>query len=255
MVRLAPKCSLHQPAARSLPRHKFGRRLILPCICAGQHAMGSFNDLGTQSWLLPLGRVHKHDNPLRPDALHADMTSRKVHLLAAVAIVLLSGCVSGGPGAYYRVCEPYRDAADKYHPGFYCPRLSDEKVHLYCCHRGNQTLKFCCNRTIFEEIMNVNLTAEAVGQAQNNYGSLIGVWIYGFIMLMLIAVDLLFYCTSNYELCRVYLGKCGLQFLWGPRCGGGSPDHSASSPNNPQLSAPSRELRSASSPLLRTTQA
>lgn len=48
----------------------------------------------------------------------------------------------------------------------------------------------------------------------SNYSALIGVWIYGFFVLVLLAVDFLYYSAMNYEVCRVYLEKCGLGGRW-----------------------------------------
>ncbi|XP_078453280.1 protein shisa-like-1 [Lampetra fluviatilis] len=144
-----------------------------------------------------------------------------------VATALLCALIVGGLGAYHRVCEPYTDHVDKYHPGFHCPRLSDDKARLYCCRRSNATLKYCCNESEFQHVMAINLTADAVAYGHNNYGGLIGVWIYGLLMITLVAVDLLFYCTTNYELCRVYLARCGLQCLWGPGCPGSAQANAA----------------------------
>ncbi|KAL0196079.1 hypothetical protein M9458_009651, partial [Cirrhinus mrigala] len=47
-----------------------------------------------------------------------------------------------------------------------------------------------------------------------NYTALIGVWIYGFFVMVLLALDFLYYSAMNYELCRVYLEKWGLGGRW-----------------------------------------
>lgn len=48
----------------------------------------------------------------------------------------------------------------------------------------------------------------------SNYTALIGVWIYGFFVMVLLALDFLYYSAMNYELCRVYLEKWGLGGRW-----------------------------------------
>lgn len=48
----------------------------------------------------------------------------------------------------------------------------------------------------------------------SNYTALIGVWIYGFFVMVLLALDFLYYSAMNYELCRVYLEKWGLGGHW-----------------------------------------
>lgn len=49
---------------------------------------------------------------------------------------------------------------------------------------------------------------------RSNYSALIGVWIYGFFVMVLLALDFLYYSAMNYEVCRVYLEKCGLGGRW-----------------------------------------
>lgn len=48
----------------------------------------------------------------------------------------------------------------------------------------------------------------------SNYTALVGVWIYGFFVIVLLALDFLYYSAINYELCRVYLEKWGLGGRW-----------------------------------------
>lgn len=48
----------------------------------------------------------------------------------------------------------------------------------------------------------------------SNYSALIGVWIYGFFVMVLLALDFMYYSAMNYEVCRVYLEKCGLGGRW-----------------------------------------
>ncbi|XP_055048805.1 protein shisa-like-1a [Misgurnus anguillicaudatus] len=132
------------------------------------------------------------------------------HSFNILIILLLS---TAAFSAHFRVCEPYSDHKG-YHFGFHCPRLSDNKTYMFCCHHNNTDFKYCCNETEFQTVMGVNLTTSPDGYAHNNYSALIGVWIYGFFVLVLLAVDFLYYSAMNYEVCRVYLEKCGLGGRW-----------------------------------------
>nr|XP_033775557.1 protein shisa-like-1a isoform X2 [Geotrypetes seraphini] len=58
----------------------------------------------------------------------------------------------------YQLCEGYVGQNERYHSGFYCPRLSDPPEQIYCCRRGNNSLKYCCNQMEFERIMTMNLS-------------------------------------------------------------------------------------------------
>ncbi|KAK2120996.1 Protein shisa-like-1 [Saguinus oedipus] len=65
--------------------------------------------------------------------------------------------------AHFRVCEPYTDHKGRYHFGFHCPRLSDNKTFILCCHHNNTVFKYCCNETEFQAVMQANLTASSEG--------------------------------------------------------------------------------------------
>lgn len=65
--------------------------------------------------------------------------------------------------AHFRVCEPYTDHKGRYHFGFHCPRLSDNKTFILCCHHNNTVFKYCCNETEFQAVMQANLTAGSEG--------------------------------------------------------------------------------------------
>lgn len=67
--------------------------------------------------------------------------------------------------AHFRVCEPYSDHKGRYHFGFHCPRLSDNKTYMFCCHHNNTAFKYCCNETEFQGIMQLNLTTASDGFA------------------------------------------------------------------------------------------
>ncbi|KAJ8374074.1 hypothetical protein SKAU_G00046540 [Synaphobranchus kaupii] len=139
------------------------------------------------------------------------ITSQRSFSVLAVIILLLS---TAALCAHFRVCEPYSDHKGRYHFGFHCPRLSDNKTYMFCCHRNSTAFKYCCNDTEFQSVMQVNLTAASEEFGHNNYTALVGVWIYGLLVMVLLALDLLYYSAMNYELCRVYLEKWGLGGRW-----------------------------------------
>ncbi|KAG7520522.1 hypothetical protein JOB18_031264 [Solea senegalensis] len=139
------------------------------------------------------------------------ITSRQPFNVLTVIFLLLS---TAALSAHYRVCEPYSDHKGRYHFGFHCPRLSDIKTYMFCCHHNNTAFKYCCNETEFQMVMQINLTTTSDGYAHNNYTALVGVWIYGFFVMVLLALDFLYYSAINYELCRVYLEKWGLGGRW-----------------------------------------
>ncbi|XP_026166749.1 protein shisa-like-1a isoform X1 [Mastacembelus armatus] len=139
------------------------------------------------------------------------ITNRQSFNVLTVIFLLLS---TAALSAHYRVCEPYSDHKGRYHFGFHCPRLSDNKTYMFCCHHNNTAFKYCCNETEFQMVMQINLTTTSDGYAHNNYTALVGVWIYGFFVMILLALDFLYYSAINYELCRVYLEKWGLGGRW-----------------------------------------
>ncbi|NWI53792.1 SHSL1 protein, partial [Calyptomena viridis] len=116
--------------------------------------------------------------------------------------------------AHFRVCEPYTDYKGRYHFGFHCPRLSDNKSYIFCCHHNNTVFKYCCNETEFQTVMQMNLTGSADGYMHNNYSALLGVWIYGFFVVVLLILDLLYYSSLNYDICKFYLARWGIQGKW-----------------------------------------
>ncbi|MFT7816992.1 uncharacterized protein KIAA1644 homolog isoform X1 [Arapaima gigas] len=134
------------------------------------------------------------------------VSGRQPFNVLAVAFLLLS---TAALSAHFRVCEPYSDHKGRYHFGFHCPRLSDNKTYMFCCYHNNTAFKYCCNETEFQNIMQLNLTSTPDGLTHNNYTALVGVWIYGFFVMVLLALDFLYYSAMNYELCRVYLENSG----------------------------------------------
>ncbi|XP_066561423.1 protein shisa-like-1a isoform X2 [Amia ocellicauda] len=139
------------------------------------------------------------------------ITSRQSFNVLAVIFLLLS---TAALSAHFRVCEPYSDHKGRYHFGFHCPRLSDNKTYMFCCHHNNTAFKYCCNETEFQNVMQINLTGTTDGLMHNNYTALVGVWIYGFFVMVLLALDFLYYSAMNYELCRYYLVKWGFGGRW-----------------------------------------
>ncbi|DAA29058.1 TPA: mKIAA1644 protein-like [Bos taurus] len=129
-------------------------------------------------------------------------------------LAVLSLLISAVLSAHFRVCEPYTDHKGRYHFGFHCPRLSDNKTFILCCHHNNTVFKYCCNETEFQAVMQANLTAGSEGYMHNNYTALLGVWIYGFFVLMLLVLDLLYYSAMNYDICKVYLARWGIHGRW-----------------------------------------
>ncbi|XP_021543420.1 protein shisa-like-1 [Neomonachus schauinslandi] len=129
-------------------------------------------------------------------------------------LTVLSLLISAVLSAHFRVCEPYTDHKGRYHFGFHCPRLSDNKTFILCCHHNNTVFKYCCNETEFQAVMQANLTAGSEGYMHNNYTALLGVWIYGFFVLMLLVLDLLYYSAMNYDICKVYLARWGIHGRW-----------------------------------------
>ncbi|NXR99907.1 SHSL1 protein, partial [Oxylabes madagascariensis] len=83
--------------------------------------------------------------------------------------------------AHFRVCEPYTDYKGRYHFGFHCPRNFP-----------------CCPFSSFH----------------SNYSALLGVWIYGFFVVILLILDLLYYSSMNYDICKFYLARWGIQGKW-----------------------------------------
>lgn len=56
--------------------------------------------------------------------------------------------------------------------------------------------------------------AHPLSSVPSNYTALLGVWIYGFFVLVLLVLDLLYYSAMNYDVCKVYLARWGIQGRW-----------------------------------------
>ncbi|XP_069484247.1 protein shisa-like-1 [Ambystoma mexicanum] len=132
------------------------------------------------------------------------------NVLTVILLLMSSAAFS----AHFRVCEPYVDHKGRYHFGFHCPRLSDNKSYILCCHHNNTVFKYCCNETEFQSVMQMNLTMGPDGYVHNNYSALVGVWIYGFFVVILLVLDFLYYAVRNYEFCKFYLARWGIQGKW-----------------------------------------
>lgn len=48
----------------------------------------------------------------------------------------------------------------------------------------------------------------------SNYPALLGVWIYGFFVLALLVLDLLYYSAMNSDACKLYLERWGVHGRW-----------------------------------------
>ncbi|CAL8277749.1 unnamed protein product [Gadus morhua 'NCC'] len=157
------------------------------------------------------------------------MTSHRrwfLHVRVAIFVLVSTAALS----SQLRVCETYTDHKGHSHFGFHCPRLSDNRTLLFCCHHNNTAFKYCCNETEFQGIMDVNASSSSSSKhTQNDYAAVIGVWVYGFFVLALILVDFLYYAAVHSELCRDYLVAAGLGGAWltqaqsQPRGGDGDP--------------------------------
>ncbi|XP_054693143.1 protein shisa-like-1 [Grus americana] len=99
------------------------------------------------------------------------------------------------------LCEGYVGPDGRYHPGFYCPRLTDPAGHRYCCRPSPHALKSCCSQLALEALTGVNLSSLAGPGLLRNPLALPFVGLYGLLVLLLMAVDLFhFYRTQR---CRL----------------------------------------------------
>ncbi|KAM4661681.1 protein shisa-like-1a [Amazona ochrocephala] len=121
------------------------------------------------------------------------------------------------------LCEGYAGPDGRYHPGFCCPRLTDPAGHRYCCRPGPRALKACCSREALEALTGVNLSSLASPDLLRNPLALPFVGLYGILILLLMAIDLVhFYRTRRCRLGRLLPLGCRLLPL-GCRLPGGLP--------------------------------
>ncbi|XP_074900117.1 protein shisa-like-1 [Buteo buteo] len=107
------------------------------------------------------------------------------------------------------LCEGYASPDGRYHPGFYCPRLTDPAGHRYCCRASPRALKSCCSQLALEAITGVNLSSLASPGLLRNPLALPFVGLYGLLILLLMAVDLFhFYRTRRCRLGRLLPRAC-----------------------------------------------
>ncbi|XP_068000442.1 protein shisa-like-1 [Melanerpes formicivorus] len=107
------------------------------------------------------------------------------------------------------LCEGYTGPEGRYHPGFYCPRLTDPASHRYCCRPSPHTLKSCCSQLGLEALTSVNLSSLARPGLLQNPLALPFVGLYGLFVVLLMAIDLFhFYQTRCYRRCRVLPRTC-----------------------------------------------
>ncbi|XP_030045519.1 protein shisa-like-1a [Microcaecilia unicolor] len=99
----------------------------------------------------------------------------------------------------YRMCEGYAGQNERYHSGFYCPRLSDPPEQIYCCRQGNNSLKYCCNQMEFEIIMKMNLSDILATSVHRSPLPFLGIVLYGLLVLILMIADFLYYYRVNQQ--------------------------------------------------------
>ncbi|XP_074736111.1 uncharacterized protein LOC141948046 [Strix uralensis] len=145
------------------------------------------------------------DSPRRKGQAQRVLRSRALRhpakrpLLAAVSVQNL------------HLCEGYVGPGGRYHPGFYCPRLSDPASHRYCCRPSPRALKSCCSQPALEALIGVNLSSLAGPGLLRNPLALPFVGLYGLLVLLLMAVDLFhFYRTRRCHLGRLLPRTCRL---------------------------------------------
>ncbi|XP_025943141.1 protein shisa-like-1 [Apteryx rowi] len=100
-------------------------------------------------------------------------------------------CPPTGAAHNLHLCEGYAGPDGRYHSGFYCPRLGDPADHRYCCRPGPHALKSCCTRLAWEALAQVNLSSVPAPGLLRNPLALPFVGLYGLLVLLLMAVDLL----------------------------------------------------------------
>ncbi|KAJ6662772.1 hypothetical protein lerEdw1_010976 [Lerista edwardsae] len=96
-----------------------------------------------------------------------------------------------------RLCESYLGPDGRHHSGFYCPRLNDPPAHGFCCQPASPGLKFCCPQPEVQRLLNESAAAESAPEEPRNPAPLLGVGLYGCLVLALLAVDLLHFLRSR----------------------------------------------------------
>ncbi|PKK16570.1 hypothetical protein A306_00000273, partial [Columba livia] len=99
--------------------------------------------------------------------------------------------LAAAPVQNLHLCEGYVGPDGHDHPGFYCPRLSDPPGHRYCCRPSPRALKSCCSQLALEALTGVNVSSLASPGLLRNPLALPFVGLYGLLVLLLMAVDLL----------------------------------------------------------------
>uniref|UniRef100_A0A8C8BH64 Unc-45 myosin chaperone A n=1 Tax=Otus sunia TaxID=257818 RepID=A0A8C8BH64_9STRI len=128
-----------------------------------------------------------------------------------LAMALCPGLLGTVSVQNLHLCEGYVGPGGRYHPGFYCPRLSDPASHRYCCRPSPRALKSCCSQPALEALTGVNLSSLAGPGLLRNPLALPFVGLYGLLVLLLMAVDLFhFYRTRRCHLGRLLPRTCRL---------------------------------------------
>ncbi|XP_040426276.1 uncharacterized protein LOC121076211 [Cygnus olor] len=127
-----------------------------------------------------------------------------------LAAALYPGILGTASVQNLHLCEGYAGPDGRYHPGFYCPRLTDPATHRYCCRPGPHALKSCCSQGAVEALTGVNLSSLPVPGLLRNPLALPFVGLYGLLVLVLMALDLVhFYRTKRCSLGRLLpCGRC-----------------------------------------------
>ncbi|XP_062998748.1 protein unc-45 homolog A [Elgaria multicarinata webbii] len=113
---------------------------------------------------------------------------RPCRLLSRLTALLLPA-----PAHNVHLCEGYAGPDGRPHAGFYCPRLTDPAGHVYCCQPGgSRALKSCCPRTERGALRgNGSAAAPPPSELRTSVLPLLGVGLYGCLVLALMAVDFL----------------------------------------------------------------
>ncbi|XP_069723150.1 protein shisa-like-1a [Phaenicophaeus curvirostris] len=99
------------------------------------------------------------------------------------------------------LCEGYTGPDGRYHPGFYCPRLSDPAGHRFCCRPSPRALKSCCSQVALEALTGLNASSLAGRGVLRHPLALPFAGLYGLLILLLMAVDLIHFCRTRH--CRL----------------------------------------------------
>ncbi|XP_053933756.1 protein shisa-like-1a [Cuculus canorus] len=95
------------------------------------------------------------------------------------------------------LCEGYTGPDGRYHSGFYCPRLSDPDGHRFCCRPSPHALKSCCSKLALEALTGLNASSLADPGVLRHPLALPFAALYGLLILLLMAIDLIHFCRTR----------------------------------------------------------